>query len=258
MAPVERPIIFSAPMVRAILEGRKTQTRRVMNPQPYMSVSNPPRVRDASDGDIFICPDFLPTTPNRSFVITERESSGVWHCMGQREFAEKRCPYGIPGDRLWVREAAIITPKRWDDDRTFTHRDTDGDKRWVQYLATSPDREAATGYGLKVSPSIFMPRWASRITLEIASVRVQRVREISEEDAEAEGCEAEVYTERDVADLQIADVSPEIKKLARLLGPGKVPAAARFRDLWNSINAKRGFSWDVNPWVWALTFKRLL
>jgi hypothetical protein len=142
------------------------------------------------------------------------------------------CPYGVPGDRLRVRETSIITPKHWDDGGTFTHRDPDGDKRWIQYIATSPDCEAAKDYGLKITPSIFMPRWASRITLEITEVRVQQIWDISAGDCFSEG---------------IVQSNPEIPKDPQI----------DFRNLWDSINAKRGFGWDQNPWVWAITFRRV-
>jgi hypothetical protein len=210
----ERPILFSAPMVRAILEGRKTQTRRVMKPQPEGFWGS---MEYAFAGGVLQC-------------VATRDGKPRDHYIA--------CPYGIPGDRLWVRETAIITPKHWDDMRTFTHRDSEGDKRWVQYLATSPSMDAAKDYGLKVSPSIFMPRWASRIALEITNVRVQRLQEISEEDAGAEGCGGNCPV-------------------------GHIPhyLAAKnsyeFAQLWDSINAKRGFGWDTNPWVWAITFQKL-
>ena len=161
----ERPIIFSGPSVRAILDGRKTQTRRIVKAPKGMSA----------------------------------EFAGV-------DFA---CPYGCPGDRLWVRE---------------THSFYDRECRKPYYQADIDDWEP----GGWRSP-IFMPRWASRITLEITDVRVQRVQEITEAEAKAEGVHCAVNGSNRLA----------------------------FATLWDSVNAKRGFSWADNLWVWAITFWRV-
>lgn len=147
--------------------------------------------------------------------------------------------YGKPGDRLWVRETTIIAPKQWNDGYDFTHLDSDGDKRIVQYLATHPNRDAANDYKLKAIPSIFMPRWACRILLEITEVRGQRLQDISEEDALAEGVSVKVD----------AAIAAQVAK--------DTPARMEFWHLWESINSKRGFGWDSNPWVWCLAFKKL-
>ena len=197
----ERPILFSAPMVRAILEGRKSQTRRVLKGStefkgPY----------------------------NPAYLEAHRGAPG-WKTI---------CPYGVPGDRLWVKETSIIAPKYFNDGKDCNARDEEGVPRIVQYLATNPNRDAANDYHLKVSPSIFMFRWASRITLEITDVRVQRLQEITEEDARAEGYHP-----------KINDSLPDWT------------AKESFKILWDSLNAKRGLDWDKNPWVWALSFKRV-
>jgi hypothetical protein len=129
------------------------------------------------------------------------------------------CPYGVPGDRLWVRE--MWAPQCDEDLRPEIARPT------IFYAA------GWTGAAIRWRSSVSMPRWASRITLELTEVRVQRLQEISEEDAKAEGI------------------------IAR--GPGSPtlrPHQRDFRGLWNDINAKRGYGWDSNPWVWAITFKR--
>jgi hypothetical protein len=203
LVPRERPILFSAPMVRALLNGTKTQTRRVVKPQPV-------------GGDSII----------RLFagwawsVGRMRDSENAWR--------EQKCPYDF-GMRLWVRETTIIAPKRWTTENLSTHWDADGDGRIVQYLASQPNREAADDYNLKATPSIFMPRWACRITLEITDVRVQRLRDISEGDAKAEGVDPireKVPTHRDA-----------------------------YRYLWDDINGTG--AWQANPWVWALTFRRV-
>jgi hypothetical protein len=226
----ERPILFSAPMVRAILEGRKTQTRRVCTPTAFYS--NETR-------------------------------------------AKRPCPYGHPGDQLWVRETWNCFHDLTDAERTkqdkILRRFQDGKVRDIVAEAMalpvgSGERRAiyAADFGdwaydpdsdLHWRPSIFMPRWASRITLEITDVRVQRVQEISEEDALAEGVEPLSMTEQEIADLQISDSAPWEKKLAMAMGPGCFSHKFTFQMVWDSINAKRGYGWSANPWVWAVTFR---
>lgn len=190
----ERPIIFSGPMIRAILEGRKTVTRRVIKgPTPIAVGTGWSRWWSEK-------------------MQTQLSASG---------FAKCHCPYGAPGDRLWVRET-------WADCSTnpLICEDT------IAYRATEPewDRDCT---GIRWRPSIHMPRWASRITLEITNVRVERVQDITEEDAEAEG------------------VLPIPSHLT------SVDYVTPFADLWNRINAKRGYSWAANPWVWVVEFRRV-
>jgi hypothetical protein len=181
----ERPILFSGEMVRAILDGRKTQTRRIMKPQPDLSMLH----------------------------VEEEMQNGQG---GWEGLAGDACPHGQPGDRLWVRE-------------TFAQVGTPGTlSGYVRYKA---DEKAALGaYGCqKWRPSIFMPRRASRIILEITDVRVERVQGISNADALAEGINRPIDNRYPIDE---------------------------FRALWDSINAKRGFGWYVNPWVWVIGFKQ--
>jgi hypothetical protein len=235
----ERPILFSGPMVRAILEGRKGQTRRVMKKQPYISRTNPPHFSDVEVGDLFICPDYCPTTPVRGSVIAECESIGTYHCMGQKTFAEKHSPYGVPGDRLWVRETfahmyrgnAVPEARRPED---------------VVYRADglTPDEYA---YG-SWKPSIHMPRWASRITLEITGVRVERLQEISEVDAAAEGVES-LRNEGEYWKHYLESTASCDALIC-------LSARESFRTLWDSLAAP-GADWQANPWVWVVGFKRI-
>ncbi len=187
----ERPILFSAPMVRAILAGTKTQTRRVVK-DPGLPCATDAQQRDC-----------------------------IRRAIG--------CPYGQPGDRLWVREAWGVY------DQGF---DTAEESAFVVYRADTdrPDPK-------RWRPSIHMPRWASRITLEITDVRVQRLQDISEADADAEvfgGGFPHV-------------VLPELFPDADAAGGLSIPEC--FRVLWESINGAG--SWETNPWVWALTFHRV-
>lgn len=202
----ERPIIFSGPMVRAILAGRKTQTRRVVQPQPeFHGVKSWSRGKwcEACDRWDF----YVPTTGG---VYTSSTTNGEW-----------RCPYGVPGARLWVRET-------WagDDMKGFVYR-ADHPGADLKRGDLDDGDQAIRSW----KPSIHMSRWASRLTLEVKSVRVERVQEISEADAKAEG-----LRERD---------DPGHQAFAR----------DEFARYWNVINAKRGYGWDANPWVWVIGFE---
>ena len=227
----DRPIIFSGEMVRAILEGRKTQTRRVIKPQPsahywqrvpgYQLRMSGPLV-DANDGRTFV--QFHHTIPQNKAWDSEPTAS---------------CPYGQPGDRLWVRETFCVV-----DDRDY------GEERWVDYRATPKyaeshpagwDNAPDDAEALKWRPSIHMPRWASRITLEVVRVDVERVQEICEQDVLAEGTPG-AWTTGD-------------RYLGYRANPNLNSYQFFFQKLWDSINAKRGFGWDSNPWVWVVEFK---
>lgn len=190
----ERPILFSGPMVRAILEGRKTQTRRIVNPQPF------PWKMETHRGELFVL-------------------DGGW-----RPFC--KVPYGCPGDLLWVRET-------W---RCRGGREYEYQKHQPSILYRC-DAEVVDYCTAVWRPSIFMPRWASRITLEIESVRVERLHDITEEDAKAEGVSESMSC--GYLDNGTSSCSPRCK----------------FKNLWQSINGKG--SWDLNPWVWMIQFKRL-
>lgn len=171
-----------------------------------------------------------------------------------------RCPYGSPEERLWVRETWCLAHPACADDMSDAagrprgpEKYAGSDEHWFAYYrATDPgvvhseDRDKSPW-----RPSIFMPRWASRITLEITEVRVQRLQEIGEDDARAEGVES--YTPPH------GHISPN----QRVPGPGfdccrlgDQPHRLPFADLWDSINGKRA-PWSSNPWVWCLTFRRL-
>jgi hypothetical protein len=217
----ERPILFSAEMVRALLDWRKTMTRRVI--KDYKIVRRSSREEFATSGPHQLS---LKETPGYAYV--ELESGAL---------VGLPCPYGQPGDRLWVRERHSFndamksdTPHCWLVDVEYS----DGTERNILAETKKPKltrERGETGW----RPSIFMPRWASRILLEITSVRVERVQEISDSDAFAEGIQTAVNE--------------------GLRGDGT--ARGSFRDLWDSINAARGYGWDVNPWVWVVEFRRI-
>jgi len=171
----ERPILFGAPMVRALIAGSKTQTRRIVKPHHL-----------------------------KFFDQSAVDMVGAWD---KRPF-----PYGKPGDRLWVREA--WAPKEIDPECII-----------ICYRATDDECNGPW------KPSIHMPRWASRITLEITGVRVERLQEISEADAIAEGCQNSLHL------------------------PGGRFANENYAHLWWSIHGDE--SWEKNPWVWVIEFKKV-
>ena len=220
-------ILFSSPMVRAILNGSKTQTRRLVKHSKQFKGS-----------------------PSVAYdVLMSEDGSGAHFLVaGDHGFTDLvPCPYGVKGERLYVKETAIIAPKRFaatPDDTCIN--DADGDPRYIQYIASQPDTEAAEWYKLKKTPSIFMPRWASRITLEITEVRVERLNDISEEDAVAEGVFRFTGPGREVEclDGRTFFYDPETRA-----------GCCEYRSLWESINGPK--SWDLNSWVWCIAFKRL-
>lgn len=211
----DRPILFSAPMVRAILAGTKTQTRRVVKPQPSGFVGGPGVT--LTNG----LPD--PLLPLDETV----EPYG----------REIRCPYGQPGDRLWVRETWAYGI------HALSSRNAEREGPWV-YSADAAAEQGRLGDCWR--PSIHMRREASRITLEVTVVRVERLQEISEADAVAEGIEP------------FTDFLPSGHwrryDAAALAGYTSSPTDA-YASLWESINGPG--SWDANPWVWAVEFKRV-
>lgn len=212
----ERPILFNAAMVRAVLEGRKTQTRRVVKPSPEW------------------------TEPGTAWKFSEDGHSGLgWYAYND-DYPEEgalfyRCPYGQPGDRIWVRE----TFQPLFADGVENHWETDwktGKGYKISYPATDGIQEFINlddGLSDACKPSIHMPRWASRILLEITDIRVERLNDIREKDAWAEGCTG--FDD---------DVS------------GGKSGYREFAELWQSINGPG--SWDKNPWVWVIEFKRVI
>lgn len=201
----ERPILFSAPMVRAILEGRKTQTRRIIK-KPMDEV-----------------PDYARGWKHNGYAFYGKINGGDMA-------VPFICPYGQRGDRLWVRETWANTEA---DGLVFK---ADGERDFRTPCGTVSERSAW-------KPSIHMPRTFSRITLEITDVRVERLQDISEADAIAEGC-------------------GKSKGGMFCGGPHKAhgtptqhnTAKEAYSHLWESINGAG--SWDANPWVWVISFRK--
>jgi hypothetical protein len=231
----ERPIIFTAPEVRAILACRKTMTRRVVKPQPY------PNGFHFDGRDILCHIDDLPPSAMLMDVGRGKYRGPTSNLEGW----EAHCPYGQPGERLWVRE-------------TFLHEPAD--YCWEASVSI-PVRPAMTIYRADADPTgsgtagwkspIHMPRSLSRITLEIESVRVERLQDISEADALAEGVER-IFPAWHPADTGPNHYTAEGPERVSLNQP---TAAGAFRSLWTFINGEG--SWTANPWVWVLAFKRV-
>jgi hypothetical protein len=213
----ERPILFSGPMVRAILReiDPKTQTRRPIK----FDIGEPERLSNAAEA--------------RPFKADQRMRD--WDPKRVVTFWRDGRPFGMMfpwevGSRLWVRETGWERPER------TPRMMRDGADTWKRYYYDADglpqsDHEQFKEWGFKRRPSIFMPRWASRVTLEVTGVRVERLQVISSEDAEAEGVQCQPMSAKGFVDY--------------------------YRALWDSLNAKRGYGWEKNPWVWVINFRRV-
>ncbi|ELZ9401814.1 hypothetical protein PJ699_004774 [Klebsiella pneumoniae] len=197
----ERGMIFNGEMVRALLDGRKTQTRRPIK-----------------------------WKQTRFTEIGEREDGSKWPWSEDAEHAcdfWHPCPFGAVGDRIWVREAFRVH-SRATDVATLVYKASERNS-WTEQTRRVPVavcNKPATPE--KWTPSLHMPRWASRILLEITGVRVERLRSMSQDDARAEGV---------------------------IAASGPMEAGLAFRELWDSIYGEE--SWKANPWVWVIEFKRV-
>lgn len=246
----ERPILFSGPMVRAILDGRKTMTRRVMSPQPPAGFESGDEWAPGYYGLLQPLQNGEPMEPGPRDRWGVSDADGEWGIW---------CPYGAPGDRLWVRESWYYDipphelPKARPDDFDDLSLYFRADGECCEQI---PECQCSDVGKPQWKPSIHLPRWASRITLVVESVRVERVQEISEADILAEG----------VGGLQLSDARERRIERRRcvqqyrgrpdLVNDSEFARRERFRELWDSINAKRGFGWDANPWVWVIGFRR--
>lgn len=232
----ERPILFKGEMVRALLNGSKSQTRRIVKPQPFAS--------GYCEGTVDFDGFRIPREGGPAPAKFSAEAVGGGSYMNEEIY----CPYGQPGDRLWVRETfqplfaqgreyGINTPD-WETGEGYT----------VTYPATDPVVEWIDGEDnitARCKPSIHMPRAASRILLEIVSVRVERLNDISEADARAEG----IKRIKDGFERWHPCPTDTLHE-----GLTRDPLLS-YRGLWESINGAG--SWAANPWVWVVEFKRI-
>lgn len=214
----ERPILFSGAMIRAILKGKKTQTRRIVKPNPDW------------------------TEPATGWCNGDGHSGTGWYAYNE-DYPEEgslyyRCPYGEPGDLLWVKETTLKVEDHGYIGPVYAESD-DGRACLAWGLAPSADDcTEVEPWDIKRRPSIFMSRSMARILLEVVSIRVERLNDISDADAVSEGS-LEWASEQDTP---VRDIPAGESHLI-------------YRQLWESING-RG-SWDTNPWVWVVKFKRI-
>lgn len=245
----ERPILFSAPMVKALLEGRKTMTRRIVKPEPVRSLERTEAISETFEihrargwrwKDTYVSDD-----------LPGGLSAGIW----------ERSPYGEPGDRLWAKETWWHhgqwrlnwngKPNDWhwdgwqpknenahlDDLRRFDRPD-------AGIVSTKDNREAGAMVW-RLRPSLYLPRWASRITLEVTDVRVERLQDITADDAVAEG----IAREPNQCGCEFCS------RTSQMCPATATGVIEEFRDLWVGINGVE--SWASNPWVWVVSFKRV-
>lgn len=235
----EHPIIFSGSMVRAILDGKKTQTRRVIKHQP-------------SGPEIF---------PPNQFCDQWYFRDAYYACEGNDIGRYVSCPYGVVGDRLWVRETFCpINITQPLERYTLSCYRARVKFAYAADHATQYRPVDAAGNERLWKPAIHMPRWASRITLEVVSVRADRLQEISEADARAEGASCCLWyepfgkEEGDSINLSGDAINPVHPSHG---GERGISYRNGFATLWDSINAKRGYGWDTNPYVWVIEFKKV-
>lgn len=227
----ERPILMSAPMVRGCLRevDPKSQTRRVVKPQPT-------------------------ELPNGNFSYYARNGLGFsnYPLDAMVEHSDGLCPYGVPGDRLWVKETYSLPPG--EKPKLGTERARSG----IIYCA---DVDRPYDDGRRLRPSIHMPRWASRITLEIENVRVERLQEITVADALAEGLncltkdQGRTWKYGIAAPDGLPATAAEAKQDAWEWHRWRQSPIDAYEALWETINGAG--SWALNPWVWAITFNTL-
>ena len=207
----ERPILFSTPMVQAILAGTKTQTRRIVKKAPTTEINH--RLIALDNGWNW-----------------QVDQQGVVPTMHREIDNPMVCPYGQIGDQFWVRESwyqkGTVGRSYPDDDeyQFFGHKQ-------AAYVA---DGDAPKDWTVRKRPSIHMPRWASRLQLEITNIRIERLNDISSEDAKAEGFDYSTH--------------PSAIEMGYAIG-----AKTNFRFTWEQIYGQN--EWNKNPWVWVIEFK---
>ena len=220
----EKPIIFSTEMVKAILDGRKTQTRRVC--------------KEIALCDFEWALDREPYIGNyRTFTWDWVTLENVWLYDIQTDVDDHRTyllkPKYQPGDHLWVRETWAYVDRRFGgDDEFYVYRASEDGQVWEREIENWCWR-----------PSIHMPKEAARIWLKVTGVRVERLQGMTEEDARGEGC---ITFQDKISNRSFEGVTTF-----------DLTAREAFKDLWNSINAKRGYGWETNPWVWVIEFEKL-
>jgi len=227
----DKPILFNADMVKALLDGRKTQTRRIIKDHKIIRISNRREFAIAGPHQLS-----MKETPGIFYVVLEDSS-----------LVGLPCSHGQPGDLLWVRETTIDVESHGYAGPIYVASDA-GVAALSFGLGFEDDYTEAEPYDIKQRPSIFMYRWMSRLTLKITDIRIERVQDITDEDAEKEG----IFN----ADgLHLYNCGNTVFHADQECHCGENYPYEEFHKLWDSINKKRGYGWDVNPWVWVIEFK---
>ncbi|HDM8093507.1 TPA: hypothetical protein PXN44_004406 [Yersinia enterocolitica] len=234
----EKPILFNAEMVNAILSGRKTQTRRIMKVQPSEHF-HPQDIKGTMD---FTAHWYTPGVIDKDGYLqpARKDVFGV-----ADEDEGYTCPLGAVGDQLWVRET--FQGPLFDYEQMESYLEDSAKFESPEYCVYKADGNTAPEFvdaddnlHCKWRPSIHMPRWASRINLLITGVRVERLRDISEQDAMAEG-------------VSVVETPASLKNFGEAFGLTHCPKISAFANLWQSIYG----SWGDNPWVWVINFERM-
>jgi hypothetical protein len=240
----ERPILFSAPMVPLMLVDAKTQTRRIAKWSPREPDLN--LAFSGLEAGLYIDGD-----PSSGWVLRSRDGSGCWNDRTH----PLPCPYGVAGDRLWVRETHCVFSVGEGMDRPVpdcvAYRSTCDEDGCFDY--TNGRGEILNLKVTKWSPAIHMPRWASRIALEVTKVRVERLHAITEDDACAEGArrfddipDPHPYGKGARWSMESPTTTDQCLGTARFA----------FANLWNKLHGED--AWDANPWVWVVSFRRVV
>lgn len=233
-----KPILFSGPMVRALLDGKKTQTRRIAKVKR----------------EEFLSSEMLEDLEIRGFETIRDDPDGF--------FIVPPCPYGQPGDLLWVRETFArngfkVGEKvfyRADNESQFMGEMSESNGNITGYYIDHWVRNGERRKGSEWKPSIHIPRWASRLTLEITNIRVENLQAISNEDAEAEGftCMTKDGCVTYKFGIPDYDGMPGTENSGWEWKDWQIEARQAYKKLWESINGSE--SWDANPWVWVIEF----
>lgn len=235
----ERGILFNSEMVKAILARDKTQTRRVITQvNELQNFSNGPR----------------------SELLYRDKRTTLWNDMTKKRFIEKHSPYGVPGDLLYVRETWARMCSEFHNSLDYSCEENEGE-HYIEYRADSGnpfpghwdkdniEEARAEGFNPVWSPSIHMPKKYARIWLRVTNVRVERLQDITLNDARAEGIR--------IGGMVLGQAMMAMTGTDNMDDAQAVATQDEFVGLWNSINKKRGFPWDSNPWVWVVEFEKL-
>lgn len=234
----EHSLLLSAPMVRAALAKKKTVTRRIPSMRNTLIDGVPWGKSKCKWSDINWSRKLL---KDGNIIVTCTNNCDIaFHAI---------TPIYQPGDVVWFKETW-----RHDD---YCDIELCKDRECIIYRADYPDIAEETKGIIKWKTSLFLPRWASRLVRPVINSRIEYLQDITEDQAKAEGVEPKLFSQQDVEDMQISDCNPQIKELAKILGPGSFTAKFEYQILWDQLNGDRDggiYSWKSNPLVIAIEF----